>query len=83
MILAVAVIIVVLGLAVLVLGGTDFGVWALGRYARSRGGEWRQAAFLCPGCPSGAQRHHIARPGPLGTTLCVNCSPAPAREGTR
>lgn len=77
---AAAITIIVAGVAVLLLGGTDVGVQALNRYARTRGGEWRQAAFRCPGCH---RPRHIARPGPIGTTLCVHCSPAPAQRGTR
>ena len=79
-----AVTIIVAGVTILVLGGTNAGVWALNRYARARGGEWHQARFLCPGCPSGhTQRHHIGRAGPTGVTLCLHCSPAPDPRGNR
>ena len=75
---AVAAIIITAGVATILLGGTNAGVWVLNRYARARGGEWHQARFPCPGCPSGRnQRHHIGRPGPTGTTLCLHCSPLP------
>ena len=58
--------------------GTDTGVWVLNRYARARGGQWRQHRFWCPGC---SKRRHIARTGPIGMTSCIHCTPAPG--GTR
>lgn len=77
---AAAITIIVLSAAVLLLGGTNAGVWALNVYARLHGGTWHQARFECPGC---GKRCHVGRPGPAAATLCLHCSPAPRPGGTR
>ena len=69
---AVAITIIVLGGAVLLLGGTNAGVWVLDTYAHARGGTWYQARFLCRGC---SHRRHIGRTALNGVTLCTHCAP--------